>query len=163
MRLGLLGIVCWTLSLGCASWEVESSVTIEASPERVWTILTDLPGYADWNTYSPSAVGSLREGGVVTIEARLGEEVRIVDNRVTRVEPERALCWHSMNWFESLARGTRCRLLEPVGVNATLFRHHETMEGPLAWLIEKLYRPRIEAGLAQMNGDLKRAAEGAAP
>jgi hypothetical protein len=35
------------------------------------------------------------------------------------------------------------------------------MEGPLAWLIEKIYRPRIEAGLAQMNGDLKRAAESA--
>jgi hypothetical protein len=66
-----------------------------------------------------------------------------------------------MNWFEHLARGTRCRFLEPVGVNATFFRHHEIMEGPLAWLIEKIYRSRIEAGLAQMNGDLKRAAESA--
>ena len=108
------------------------------------------------------AAGSIREGGVVTIEARLGEEIRVVDNRVTRFDPERALCWHSMNWFEPLARGTRCRFLEPVGMNSTLFRHHEIMEGPLSWLIEKIYRPRIEAGLAQMNGDLKRAAEGSA-
>jgi hypothetical protein len=158
-----LCVLSMSLGLGCASWEAEHTVTIEASPKTVWRILSDLPGYPAWNSYSPSAVGSFREGGVVTIEARLGAETRVVDNRVTRFEPERALCWHSMNWYEILARGTRCRLLEPVGLNATLFRHHEVMEGPLAWLIERIYRPRIEAGLAQMNADLKRAAEGAAP
>jgi len=151
------------LGLGCSSWEAEHTVTIAAPPETVWTILTDRPSYSAWNSYSPRAVGSLREGGVVTIEARLGAETRVVDNRVIRFEPERALCWHSMNWYEALARGTRCRFLEPVGPNATLFRHHEVMEGPLAWLIERIYRPRIEAGLAQMSADLKRAAEGAAP
>jgi hypothetical protein len=162
------------LSLGCASWETEHVVTIDAPPETVWGVLTDLDGYSTWNTYSPIAEGSLREGGVVTIEARLGDEVRIVDNKVTRFEPDRILCWHSMNWYEFLARGTRCRFLEEaveteetenaeeaevVGKRRTRFRHHEIMEGPLATLIEWLYRPRIEAGLVQMNADLKRAAE----
>jgi hypothetical protein len=41
-----------------------------------------------------------------------------------------------------------------------VFAHY--VEGPLAGLIGRIYRPRIEAGLAQMNGDLKRAAEAAA-
>ena len=94
-----LCVLSLSLGLGCASWEAEHSVTIEAPPETVWKILIDLPSYAEWNSYSPSAVGSIREGGVVTIEARLGEEIRVVDNRVTRFDPERALCWHSMNWF----------------------------------------------------------------
>jgi hypothetical protein len=67
-----------------------------------------------------------------------------------------------MNGYESLARGTRGRFLESAGPDATQFRHHEIMEGPLAGLIELLDRPRIEAGLDRMNGDLKRAAEAAA-
>jgi hypothetical protein len=150
------------LGLGCADWETERSVTIAAPPAAVWSILTDLAAYPEWNTYSTSAEGTLEIGGVVAIEAHLGDEVRHVDNRVTRFEPERALCWHSMNWFEFLARGTRCRFLEPAGSGATLFRHHEIMEGPLAGVIEFIYRPRIEAGLEQMNRDLKRAAEKAA-
>ena len=152
MKRGSLSVALFSLGcvaffhLGCAAWETEHVVTIDAPPETVWSLLTDLARYSEWNTYSPSAEGSLREGGVVTIEARLGDEVRIVDNLVTHFEPQRTLCWHSMNWFEFLARGTRCRHLERSGAGATLFRHHEIMEGPLAGLIEWIYRPRIEAG-----------------
>jgi uncharacterized protein YndB with AHSA1/START domain len=156
---GFLLLLLLGFGAGCSSWTVERSVVIEAPPATVWEILIDLPGYESWNTYSPRAEGSMREGGIVTIDAQLGEEVQVVDNRVTKFVPGEVLCWHSMNWYEFLARGTRCRFLEPVGVGATRFRHHEIMEGPLAWLIEEIYRPRIEAGLVQMNGDLKRAAE----
>jgi hypothetical protein len=157
-------VVCASLlSVGCASWETEHAIVIDAPPDAVWAVLVDLDGYADWNSYSPGAAGEVREGGVVTITAQLGDEVRIVDNRVTRVEPERALGWHSLNWYESLARGTRCRFLEPAGAGATRFRHHEIMEGPLAGVIEWVYRPRIDAGLAQMNADLKRRVEAEAP
>ena len=163
MKRQWLCVLSLSLVLGCMPWEVEHSVTIEAPPEKVWEILIDLPNYESWNSYSPRAKGSIDEGAIVTIDARLGEEVRIVDNRVTRVEPESVLCWHSMNWFESLARGTRCRFLEPAGPQSTLFRHYEIMEGPLAGLIETIYRPRIEEGLMQMNEDLKRAAEGSGP
>ncbi len=122
-------------------------------------MLSDFAAYPQWNTYSTRAEGPLELGGVVTIEARLGDEVRSVDNRITRLDPGRALCWHSLNWYESLARGTRCRFLVPNASGGTEFRHHEIMEGPLAGAIEWIYRDRIEAGLAQMNADLKRAVE----
>ncbi|HIE60157.1 MAG TPA: hypothetical protein EYQ02_00210, partial [Microbacterium sp.] len=84
---GWLGVLTISLGLGCASWEAEHSVTIAAPPETVWSVLIELPSYPAWNSYSPSAVGSLREGGIVTIEARLGDETRVVDNLVTRFEP----------------------------------------------------------------------------
>lgn len=157
---GLIFLLLLGVGAGCSSWTVERSIVIEAPPATVWEVLIDLPGYESWNTYSPRAEGDMQDGGVVTIDAQLGDEVQVVDNRVTKFVPGKVLCWHSMNWYEFLARGTRCRYLEPVGAAATRFRHHEIMEGPLAWLIEDIYRPRIEAGLVQMNGDLKRAAEG---
>lgn len=158
-KAGMLGLLCLLWGAGCSAWEAEHTIVIAAPPEKVWSVLVDLPGYSSWNTYSPRADGNIHKGGVVTIDAQLGEEVQVVDNRVTRFVPGEVLCWHSMNWYESLARGTRCRFLEQTDAGTTRFRHHEIMEGPLAWLIEEIYRPRIEAGLAQMNGDLKREAE----
>ena len=140
-------------------WEVERSVTIDAPPAAVWSVLADLPSYEEWNRYSPGADGTLEEGGVVTITAKLGDEIQYVDNRVTRVEPERVLCWHSMNWYEPLVKGTRCRFLSANDEGGTVFRHHEIMEGAAAGIVEAVYRERIEAGLERMNGDLKRAVE----
>jgi uncharacterized protein YndB with AHSA1/START domain len=146
------------LCVGCSSWEVEFRSDIEASPEHVWQLLSDLESYPEWNSYSRRVTGRLEVGEVVIVEAHLGEEVREVENIVTRVEPQTALCWRSKDWYGALARGSRCRLLEKTrgGVQLT---HHEIMEGPLAWLIERLYRPRIEQGMRQVNADLKRAAE----
>lgn len=147
--------------IGCGSWETSHELEIAASDETVWRVLTELERYPEWNTYSPSAEGELRVGGIVRIEARLGDEIQIVDNRVTELEERRRLCWQSMNWYRFLVRGTRCRELEPLGNGRTHFRHHEVMEGPLAKLVERIYRPRIEAGLAKMDDALRRAAEAA--
>ena len=144
---------------GSSDWEVEHRVDIAASPATVWKVLTDLERYPEWNRYSPHVEGVLEVGRVVTVEAHLGDEVRVVDNLVTVVDAPRTLCWQSQNWYASLARGTRCRYLEPLPNGKLRLRHHELMAGPLAGLIEWIYRPRIEAGLKQVDEALAAAAE----
>jgi len=37
--------------------ELTTSVDIDASPERVWEVLTDLPAYAEWNPFITRADG----------------------------------------------------------------------------------------------------------
>ena len=41
---------------------VSSTVEINASPERVWAILTDLPGHASWDPFITAISGSLVPG-----------------------------------------------------------------------------------------------------
>ena len=144
-----------------ASWEVEHEQKIAATPATVWQVLTDLARYPEWNPYSRRVEGTLRVGERVRVEAHLGGETRFVENRVTRLEAPRTLCWESQGWYAQLARGTRCRNLETLPDGSTRLVHHEVMDGPLAWLIERLYRPRIEAGLRDEDGALAAAAEAA--
>lgn len=159
----LAGIAVAAAASGCGSWETTHELEIAASDVVVWRVLTDLERYPEWNSYSPRAEGELRVGGIVRIEARLGDEVQLVDNRVLELEEPRRLCWQSMNWYRFLVRGTRCRELTPISEGRTHFRHHEIMEGPLAKLVERVYRPRIEAGLETMDEALRQAAEAAMP
>lgn len=49
--------------------ELRREIEIEASPQRVWEILTDFPAYAEWNPFIPRVIGEPKVG------ARL--EVRI--------------------------------------------------------------------------------------
>jgi hypothetical protein len=43
--------------------EIHSFVDIEATPERVWEVLTDLPAYPEWNPFVRRAEGSFAVGG----------------------------------------------------------------------------------------------------
>ena len=140
-------------------WEVSHEVTIAASPSIVWSLLINAEGYAEWNRYSPNIKGRIAEGEVVWVEAHLYNEIRLVKNRVLSVTPEQELCWQSGGWYGYLARGTRCRWLSKTANGDTLLVHHEIMSGPLAWLIEVLYRERIERGIQLVDDSVAERAE----
>ena len=142
-----------------SQWETEHRIDIAASPERVWQLLSELENYGQWNPYSPRAEGRLVVGEEVRIEAHLGDEVRWVNNLVTEVEPGKKLCWHSLEWYGFLARGFRCRNLQPLPDGGVRLVHHELMVGPLSGLIERIYREDIDEGLRVMDEALKAAAE----
>jgi len=42
--------------------KIRTEIEIEASPEKVWGILTDLDRYPDWNPFIKRASGDVREG-----------------------------------------------------------------------------------------------------
>lgn len=142
-----------------SDWEVSHQVNIAAGPPVVWSLLTDLERYPEWNRYSPRVTGKVAVGEVVWVEAHLDDEVQRVKNVVLSVKPEKELCWQSAGWYGFLARGTRCRNLSKTANGGTLLVHHEIMSGPLAWLIEHLYRERIERGIKLVDDSVAARAE----
>ena len=47
--------------------ELRTFVDIDASPERLWQVLIDLPAYADWNPFITRAEGTFVEGGRLVV------------------------------------------------------------------------------------------------
>ena len=47
--------------------ELTTFVDIDATPERVWQVLTDLPAYAEWNPFVTRAEGALVVGGRLSV------------------------------------------------------------------------------------------------
>jgi hypothetical protein len=47
--------------------ELRTFVDIDATPERVWQVLTDLPAYPQWNPFITSVEGPFVVGGRVSI------------------------------------------------------------------------------------------------
>jgi hypothetical protein len=144
---------------GGSAWEVEHQLEIDAGAEVVWPILADLQRYGEWNPYSRRVDGELIVGSTVVVEAHLHDEVRQVENVITRVEPPYRLCWQSTDWYGWLVRGTRCREIVPIESGRIRLRHHEIMEGPLAGLVESIYRERIIEGIELVDEAIKQTAE----
>ncbi len=47
--------------------ELRTQIEIQASPEKVWQILTDLDKYPEWNPFIHHAVGKAQVGDAVDI------------------------------------------------------------------------------------------------
>jgi uncharacterized protein YndB with AHSA1/START domain len=140
-------------------WSIHYQVTINSTPDQVWTVLTDLASYSVWNKYSPFAEGDLRVGGYVKIIANVGTSKQHVNNRVLELDAPNKLCWESLNWYHALVYGVRCRTITAQPDGTTLFREEETMYGPLAGLIQGMMGKQLLGGLRTECNSMKAEVE----
>ncbi len=74
--------------------EYASTIGIRATPEAVWAILTDGPGYAHWNPEIKQVDGQIALGEKLKAHVVLhGGKVQPVTVRVTVLEPVRRMVW----------------------------------------------------------------------
>ena len=110
----------------------EAEAEIEASPEAVWSVLTDAPGYAQWDS------------GVVRVEGRIApeEKIKVVSEanpgrsfpvKVTEFIPGERMVW-SGGMPLGLFKGVRTFTLTRAG-RGTHFSMREEYSGPLLGLI----------------------------
>lgn len=78
-------------------------VEIDAPAQVVWTVLTDLPRYGDWNPFCISAESTLELGAPVKMQLKSYLEPGVILPNiefVCAVEPIRLLSWQ-MPWTEA--------------------------------------------------------------
>jgi hypothetical protein len=133
----------------------ESTATIGARPEAVWAILTDAPGYADWDS------------GVVRVEGTIApqEKIKVVSEanpkrafpvEVTEFAPAERMVW-SGGMPLGLFRGVRTFTLTPEG-GGTRFAMREEYTGPLLPVIWRSM-PDLQPSFEQFARGLKQRAE----
>jgi hypothetical protein len=138
--------------------ELTSQIEIEAPPERVWAVLTDLDAYPDWNPFI------VRIGGELSVGSRL--EVRIAPPggramtfkpTVRVVEPNRELAWLGRFLVPRLFDGEHHLRLDPLD-GGTRFTQSERFSGLLVPVTGGIL-DKTQRGFEQMNAALKRRAE----
>ena len=134
--------------------------TIEASPERIWSLLTDPSTYPQWNPAVVSIAGPIEVGGTVRLVSVVNPK-RTFTLTVTEMDAP-----HRMVWADGmplgLFRGVRTYTLAPSGSGHTEFAMEEVFSGPLAPLITKAI-PDMTESFAQFADGLKRGSESGAP
>jgi hypothetical protein len=75
--------------------KLRTFIDIDASPERVWQVLTDLPAYPEWNPFITRAEGTLAVGHRLSLTVPRGNALLGVTLRgtVLEVTPCRRLRW----------------------------------------------------------------------
>lgn len=141
--------------------EIRATIEIDASVERVWEVLADLPGYAAWNPFTPRIDGALVMGGDVVLHVAMkpGQKLLRQVEQVSAFEAPRELGWGTKMWGGYLLAADRRQVLEALPGGRTRYVTWDRFEGPLVPLVMALYRAHIQRGFDGVAAGLKRHVE----
>jgi uncharacterized protein YndB with AHSA1/START domain len=134
----------------------ETTVEIDATPDEVWRVLTDIERWPEW-TPSMTRVERLDEGPFQVGSTARVKQPRLPPTvwRVTDLEPGQSFSWTASGPGVTTLAGHRITpRSEGVGVTLSI-----RQTGPLAWLA-RLITSRLTARYVQMEANgLKRRSE----
>ena len=134
----------------------QAATSIEAPPERVWALLTDVAHWPAWNTTVNKVDGQVVLGATVTVHAKLSPG-RAFPVKVAELDAPRRMVWRG-GMPLGLFAGTRTFTVAPESGGRVGFEMREEYTGLLAPLITKSI-PDLQPAFDEFARCLKTAAE----
>lgn len=138
---------------------LHTEIEIDAAPVTVWTILTDIAAYPDWNPFITSSVGTVAAGERLVIRLQPpGGRPLTFKPTVTEVDHGRALEWLGRLGIAGVFDGRHRFELVPNGGGTRLIQS-EYFTGMLVPILRRSLDTGTLAGFRAMNVALKTRAE----
>jgi hypothetical protein len=136
--------------------EIRTHIDIAASPQDVWTVLTNFGAYPQWNPYIKFVDGEAQPGQTLHVTiAPAGSRAAHLQSRVLGVTPQRELRWRSRRLLGGLFDQEQLFRVEPGPNGTTRFVNRQRFSGVLSLLFWQDVRERTRLGLELMNRALK--------
>jgi len=139
---------------------VDTDIEINASAERVWSLLMDFRAYGRWNPFVRSVEGEAVVGRSLKVVIRPpGSRAMRFRPVVVAVEPNRELRWKGKLVMPGLFDGEHFFRLEAGASGGVIFHHGEVFSGLLVPLLRRSLDGATRQGFIAMNEALKMRAE----
>lgn len=140
--------------------ELQTHIDIDATPERVWSILTDFAAYPEWNPFILSAHGVAQNGQklAILVQPDGGKAMRFRPD-VLSAEAPRELRWLGRLILPGIFDGEHRFLIEPLEEGGVRFTQSERFSGVLVPLFRKSLDNQTKRGFEAMNAALKTRAQ----
>lgn len=140
--------------------EVHTEIDIDATPDVVWQILTDLDHYPDWNPFIVASHGSPVVGTTLTNRLQPPGGRRLTFRpTVTEADPGTSFEWLGRLLLPGLLDGRHRFELRSNTTGGTTLVHRERFRGLLVRLVRSSLDTATKAGFEAMNAALKARAE----
>ncbi len=141
--------------------EITAAADIDAPPEAVWEVLTDLQNFHNWNPFIRKAFGSTELGGTVHVRVKPSLPIRLgFHAKVTELVEGKHLRWYGRVLAGWLARGDHTFDVEPLADNKARFVQRERFGGILPRLAKRLLAREAQRGFEAMNRALDECVRG---
>jgi hypothetical protein len=139
--------------------EISHTIEINASPDEVWSVLTDTASFPSWNPFMRKLEGELTVGAKLLVVIQPPGRRRLTFRpTVLTVAPGRELRWLGRPLIPGLFDGEHSLRLEPTPNSGTRFTQTEKFSGILVAPFKGTL-DSTETGFRQMNEALKARVE----
>jgi hypothetical protein len=140
--------------------EIKTEILIQASPEKVWQVLTDFDHYLQWNPFIKSIEGNVAVGNTIKARIEPPGATGMTFKPVVLVYTEaKEFRWLGHLLIKGLFDGEHCFTLIDNEDGSTTFIQSEKFTGVLVPLFSKMLDTNTIEGFRQMNEKLKQEAE----
>lgn len=138
---------------------VQSEITIDATQDQVWAVLTDFAAYPSWNPFITQISGPLEVGRKLTVRMQPpGGRGATFRPTVQAAEPGRHLAWLGRLLIPGLFDGAHEFVLSGTTDGRTHLLQRETFRGVLVVLFGRTLT-QTSTGFDQFNQALKTRVE----
>lgn len=137
--------------------EYHTEITIGASVDRVWKVLTDFSAYPEWNPLVGWLEGDFRTGG--RIQMFIKPLDRSFQATLKQVQENREMTWVGVRFASWFMSGEHYYRLDAMGSNSTQLLHGECFRGLGSVFIGKPMLRKMEDAFIQHNRLLKERVE----
>ena len=135
--------------------KIYTSITINATPQKVWSVFTDFESYPTWNPFVKSLKGKIAEGQNIEVQFP-GMKFK---PKVLSYRQNEELSWLGHLLFKGLFDGQHSFKLEDNENGTTTFHHFETFGGILVPIFKSKLMKETKQGFEEMNRRLKERVE----
>jgi hypothetical protein len=140
--------------------QLRTQVDVDATPERVWQVLTDFAAYPQWNPFIVRAEGDARRGERLTLRMQpVGGRAITFRPTVLEAAPGRRLRWLGHLLVNGIFDGEHSFTIEPLGEGRARLVQQEDFRGLLVPLMARSLDRRTLPAFELLNQALKRRAE----
>jgi hypothetical protein len=139
--------------------ELRTEIEIQATPEEVWQVISELDKYPEWNPFIHHAIGEAIMGEQVDITFKTGSKEMTLHCIVIKSEPNRELRWKYHVGSSLLFSGEHSFIIEPVDATHVRFVDREIFNGLLVPLQARDIDNNSKRGFEAMDKALKVRAE----
>jgi hypothetical protein len=139
---------------------IRHALEIHVPADVVWEVITDLPAYAEWNSFVPRAESTFVVGEPIEMRVHIFEGfAQRQRETVSEFIPGERFCYGVAGAPLGAVRSSRCHIVEPITPGRTRYRSNFELAGWLAPLTRFLVGRRIQRGFDAMATGLQARAE----
>ncbi|MEE9913925.1 MAG: SRPBCC domain-containing protein [Deltaproteobacteria bacterium] len=141
--------------------EIRTEIDVEATPEKIWSILLNFSEYAQWNPFIRSIDGIADQGSRLKVSIQPpGSGSMTFRPTLLAVVPGRELRWRGRVLLPGIFDGEHYFQIVPLAGERVKFIQGEIFSGILVGMLKSSLDGKTKMGFIAMNKALKLLAEG---